>query len=132
MLKGMRTRAGMVLGTLGLATAATLITAGPALASGSVCATTCASEVNFTSDGEYFTVHDYASDGKSAVGDLQYYYNGSWHDEGWVWNSNGYSGSPVTKNYSIGEGVEVAYIACFGHASTGEIFDCGDWHYDTA
>jgi hypothetical protein len=108
----------------------------PASADGAVCSHNdgCAAEATFQSYGEHFTVHDYAPDGHSAVGLLEYW-NGSTNSPySWVWNSNGYSGSPVTVNYSIPEGRKVRYEACIGDsdAGTGTITDCSDWRYDTA
>ncbi len=56
--------------------------------------------------------------------------NGSWHQYPEVVNRNGYAGSPVTVNYSIPGGTQVAYQACLGTSGTGQ--ECTDFHYDTA
>src|SRR5512147_2761831 len=131
-MKRSTSSAGIALGGITLAVSAGLGTAGQASADGSVCASTCAAAVNFQSYGEHFTVHDYAADGHSAVGLLEYWSGGAWHAYPYVWNTNGLSGNPVTVNYSIAEGTPVAYLACLGESGTGSIFDCGAWHYDTA
>jgi len=124
---------GMVLTGAALLCAGAFVTAQPAAADGHACArSSCAAEVNFTSKGEYFTVHDYSSDGHSAVG-LLWYWNGSEYiPHSYVWNTGGLNGDAVTVNYAIPEGRSVMYIACLGESKTGEIFDCGDASYDTA
>jgi hypothetical protein len=103
-----------------------------ASASGQACNPGSEACVNFTSHGEVFVVHDYKADGHSTVGQIDVYVSSIWlyHDE--VWNSNGLAGAPVTKNYELPESAQVRYRACLGERKSGEVFDCGSWHYDTA
>jgi hypothetical protein len=97
---------------------------------GGICNPGCEANVEFRSHGEVFTVHDYAKDGHSTVGLLDWYADGSWHRLDTLWNSKGFNASPVVRNYSIPEGVKIRYAACLGESPTGKIFDCSGWHRD--
>jgi len=88
--------------------------------------------VDFQSYGEHFTVHDYKADGIATAGYLWALLNGSWHRYAEVVDRNGYAGSPVTVNYSIPEGTQVAYQACLGASDSPGGQSCTDFHYDTA
>ncbi|MFE4337003.1 hypothetical protein ACFRQM_49130 [Streptomyces sp. NPDC056831] len=86
--------------------------------------------MDFASYGEHFTVHDYKADGRATAGYLAKWTGSSWYYYPEVVNRNGYSGAPVTVNYSIPEGTPVAYMACIGTSDGPQ--ECTQWHSDTA
>ncbi|MGR6969002.1 hypothetical protein ACU639_05225 [Streptomyces cynarae] len=107
-----------------------MTTAVPASASGSVRTSDGAAGVDFASYGEHFTVHDYKADGYATSGYLARWTGSSWYYYPEVVNRNGYAGDPVSVNYSIAEGTQVAYMACVLYPGGGEA--CTQWHNDTA
>jgi hypothetical protein len=113
-----------------LAVAMVIVSPSVASASGSICAESCAAQVDFQSYGEVFTVHDYAEDGHGTYGAIQVYKDGYWHDKAVVYNRNGYAGPPEVRNLDIVDGRSVRYIACF--LENGVPVRCGYWKNDQA
>jgi hypothetical protein len=115
------------------AAAAVIATQTPAYADGTSYSTDGHASAVFQSYGEHFTVHDLSADGHSGVGVIEYASDsGGWIVLDVLWNTNGYSGSAVSKNYSLPEGLYVRYHACIGEKSTNSAWNCGGWVYDHA
>lgn len=126
----MRTRNFLPLAGVFIALAVgTVLNAPAAVASGGVCNPGCSANVEFESDGEILTVHDYSPDGLSAVAEFDTHRDGS---ISYFFNSNGYEGPPAVFNLDLPEGTLVRYRACLSNAGSGIYTNCSSWYNDVA
>lgn len=114
-----------IAGTTGAIAAAALLQTPAAQADSSVCNPDCSAAADWQSYGEILTVHDYASNGRATVAQLDLGRDGSSTP---YWNTNGYAGPPAVYNLDFAEGIPIRYRVCEGENNT--LVNCGGWRND--